>query len=111
METKSILDKQISPLVQLGVILSLCIVLMAISGLIPRSPYSTTGPIMPWVVLCGMILFFALVNSILSFAAIDGQKYWLQSIISFALLLIFGGLLAWAFSGVSINDAGSVRWL
>ena len=66
---------------------------------------------MPWVVLCGMILFFALVNSVLSFGAADGNKYWLQSIISFAVLLVFGGLMAWAISGVPIGEAGSVKWL
>jgi len=111
MENKSVLDRQISPFLQFGAVLVLAIVLMGISGLMPSPPYSSTEHIMPWVVLCGMILFFALVNSVLSFAAVDGNKYWGQSIISFAGLLVIGGCIAWGISGVSINDAGSVRWL
>ncbi len=111
MENKSILDKQISPFVQVLAVLGLSVVLMGISSLLPSAPYSSTQHIMPWVVLCGMILFFALVNSVLSFAARDGNKYWGQSILSFAGLLVMGGCIAWAISGVSINDAGSVRWL
>ncbi|MBL0099769.1 MAG: hypothetical protein IPP49_06695 [Saprospiraceae bacterium] len=54
---------------------------------------------------------FALCNSILSFSATNNNKYWLHSIISFAILLVVGGLIAWASSGVSIYEAGSVRWL
>ncbi len=111
MEQKSILDRQISPFYQVAAVLALSVVMMVLSGLMPAAPYSSTAPIMPWVVLCGMILFFALVNSVLSFAAVDGNKYWFQSIISFAGLLVVGGFIAWGISGVSIGNAGSVRWL
>jgi heme/copper-type cytochrome/quinol oxidase subunit 2 len=31
--------------------------------------------------------------------------------ISFAILLVFGGCMAWLISGVSIDDAASVKWL
>lgn len=111
MEQKSVLDRQISPFIQLGVVLAGTLIMMGLSLFMPATPYSSTADIMPWVVLCGMILFFALGNSILSFSASDGNTYWLHSIISFATLLIVGGLLAWWTSGVSIYDAGSVRWL
>lgn len=111
MENKSILDKNISPFMQLGGVFILAVVLMGFSVLMPSAPYSSTAHIMPWVVLCGMILFFALANSVLSFAANDANTYWLHSIISFATLLVVGGLVAWGISGVSIGNAGSVRWL
>lgn len=107
----SILSKQVSPFMQLAFTLLLSLVLMGFSLLKPEIPYASTNTIMPWVVLCGMILFFALVNSMLSFAAVDGNTYWFHSIISFAVMLVFGGLIAWLISGVSIYDAGSVRWL
>ena len=32
-------------------------------------------------------------------------------VFAFAILLVIGGLLAWAFSGVSIYEAGTVSWL
>ena len=80
MEHKSILDRQISPFKQMGAIILLSVILMGISELMPSAPYSSTQDIMPWVVLCGMILFYALVNSVLSFGATDGNIYWMQSI-------------------------------
>ncbi|MBK8627492.1 MAG: hypothetical protein IPN86_18575 [Saprospiraceae bacterium] len=111
MQNKSILDRKISPFLQLGAISLLAVIMMGLSVFLPSVPYSSTNHIMPWVILCGMILFFSLVNSILSFSAEDGNMYWLHSIISFAILLVIGGLLAWAFSGVSIYEAGTVSWL
>ena len=111
MDNKSILDRKISPFIQVSIVLVFSVILMGISELMPVAKYSSTASIMPWVVLCGMILFFALMNSVLSFGAEDGNTYWLHSIISFASLLVIGGLLAWGISGVSINNAGSVRWL
>lgn len=111
MAQNSLFDKQIPPHYQLVVILGLAVVLMLASSLVPPAPYASTNGIMPWVVLCGMILFFALINSILSFAAPNGGTYWMHSIFSFAALLVVGGFLAWAISGVPISQAGSVRWI
>ena len=111
MENKSILDKQISPFYQVTFVLIATFIFMLISGLAPKIPYSKTSHLGPWIVLCGMILFFALVNSVLSFGAKNGNIYWLHSIMSFASLLIIGGLMAWLVSGVTISDAGSVKWI
>ena len=111
MSSDSILDKEISPFKQVGAVLVAALIFMVLSDLIPSAPYSKSAHIKPWVILCGMILFFALVNSVLSFGAKDSNKYWLFSIISFSVLLVAGGLMAWGISGVSINDAGSVRWI
>jgi len=111
MAQSSILDRQISPYQQLMAVFGRTFILMLSSRLMPAVPYSSTAGIMPWVVLCGMILFFSLMNSILSFASTDGAKYWRDSIISFAVLLIAGGFLAWGLSGVPIGAAGSVRWI
>lgn len=111
MSDKSIVEYRISPFLQVAGVLVLMLVITGITSLIPAPRYSSTAHIMPWVVLCGMILFFALANSILGFSATEPNKYWFQSILSFAFLLVVGGLIAWAISGVSIFKAGSVRWL
>lgn len=107
----SLLDKKISPFIQLLFVLAMTLILIGFTSLSPKVPYSSTSGIMPWVVICGMILFYALVNSVLSFGAENGSTYWLHSIISFSILLVVGGLLAWSVSGVSIQNAGSVKWL
>lgn len=109
--SESFLEKKISPMMQVSVVFGFSIIMMGLSNLMPAAPYSSTAHIMPWVVLCGMILFFALINSILSFSAENGNIYWMQSIFCFAALLVGGGLLAWAFSGVPIGEAGSVKWI
>jgi hypothetical protein len=111
MSQKSLLEREISPFKQVIGVLLVAIVFMGFSSLVPSSPYSSTNGIMPWVVICGMILFFAIINSILCLGASDGNTYWLHSIISFVILLVVGGMMAWVISGVSINDAGSVRWI
>jgi len=105
------MEREISPFKQLAAVLLVSLVFMGFSSLVPSSPYSSTNGIMPWVVICGMILFFAIINSILCLVAKDGNVYWLHSIISFVILLVVGGGMAYAISGVSINDAGSVRWI
>lgn len=50
-------------------------------------------------------------NSIYSLSAKDTGKYWSRSMIGFAGLAIFSGLLAWLFSQVSIGDARSYKWI
>jgi hypothetical protein len=111
MEQKSFLEREISPFKQVIGVLLVAAIFMGFSSLVPSSPYSSTNGIMPWVVICGMILFFAIINSLLCLVAKDSNTYWLHSIISFVILLVVGGLMAWAISGVSINNAGSVRWI
>ena len=84
-----------SPFKQVGIVLIFTLVFMLISGISPDVPYSKTTHIKPWIILCTMILFYALINSILSFSVKDHNKYWLHSMISFAILLVFGGCMAW----------------
>lgn len=111
MDTTKADEISFPPYRQVAVVLLIALVMMGVSKLIPISEYSTTGAIRPWVVLCGLILFFAVCNSVLSLYTEDLNKYWMQSIISFVALLVVGGLLAWGISGVSISNAGSVKWL
>jgi hypothetical protein len=111
MKADLIFSTKISPFYQAGIVLVLAIIFMSISSLIPPTPYSSISEIQPWIIMCGMILFYAVGNSVLSLVSDDFKMYWLHSIISFALLLVIGGLIAYLFSGVSINDAGSVRWI
>lgn len=65
----------------------------------------------PWTVSASMVLLFAVANSVLSLGAEDVNKYWNKSIYSFIILCVGGGLLAWLFSGLSITEAKSFRWI
>lgn len=104
-------EKFKSPFYQLGAVLGLTIIMIGVASLLPATPYAKTSEIMPWVVVCSMILFFSMLNSAMSFNADNGAKYWLHSMISFGTLLIIGSILAWIVTGISIYQAGSVSWI
>ncbi|MEO0779409.1 MAG: hypothetical protein AAF146_22810, partial [Bacteroidota bacterium] len=56
-------------------------------------------------------LFFALINSLSSLSAEDLNKYWGRSMLAFAALAVASGLTAYGLSSLSINEAGSYRWI
>ncbi len=57
------------------------------------------------------MLLFALFNSVFSVATDNMFKYWGRSLYSFMAVAAISGLLAWAFSGLTISEAGSYRWI
>ncbi len=71
----------------------------------------TSDPNSPWIVFTSFILFFAIANSLMSLKAASMNKYWSRSIVAFAGLLILSAVMATVFSGLSIDEAGSFRWL
>ena len=65
----------------------------------------------PWMTAAVFLLCFALFNSVFSLSAKDMAKYWGKSIYSFMGLALGSGMLAWLFSSLTINEAGSYRWI
>jgi hypothetical protein len=57
------------------------------------------------------MLFFALMNSLLSLKAPSFVKYWGVSIYSYIGLGLGTSLLAWGFSGIPLKEAESYRWI
>jgi len=108
---QSVLDLDISPFKQLVGIFILMIVMMGVTSLFPDTPYSKTSHLSPWIVVCAMLLLYSLANCIFSFGTTSSLTYYLYSIISFAIILVLGGIIAWQVSGVGIDDAGSMKWL
>lgn len=101
----SIYAKALSPVRQLLIVLAIELVLMIISW--------AAGDVMPaelpWTISLGLLLFFSLFNTIFSVAAQDRMRYWRDSIFSYVGLMVLGGLMAWAFSGLTISEAGAFR--
>ncbi len=64
-----------------------------------------------WINTIAFLLVYALFNSILSIVTEEQNKYWGSSIITFVAICVLGGLMAWLFSGLSIDEAGSFRWI
>jgi len=65
----------------------------------------------PWTVAAAYTLLFGVANSILSLAAKNQNKYWGSSIMCYMAVLVFGGFIAWLFSGQTIYEAKSFRWI
>lgn len=111
MSEKTIWEKEVSPFRQLFFVLGVALVFMTLSSLIPRPESISKVNNAPWVIISGLILFYAVSNSVLSFAAVKRDTYWLYSLISFAILMIAGSILARLFSGISMDEAGTFRWI
>jgi predicted benzoate:H+ symporter BenE len=57
------------------------------------------------------LLIFGVFNALVFLSVQQAGKYWSQSIFSYAGFALLGGLCAMFFSGVSLSEAGSFRWI
>ncbi len=98
-----------NPILQLGLILLLMLVFMTIAQLtnIETSQYNTGA----WEVMAAFVLFYTLVNCVFSLQSKDIMTYFRNSVFCFIGLLVLGSGLAYLFSGVSLNEAGSMKWI
>lgn len=65
----------------------------------------------PWMSAAAYLLMFSVANSINSLSVKGVLQFWSRSVYSFMGLALASGLFAWAFSSLSINEAGSFRWI
>lgn len=67
----------------------------------------------PWTISSTFILFFIIVNVLSSFLSSRSalEKYWTRSMLSFVGLAILSFFLARVFSKITMNEAGSYRWI
>ena len=100
-----------NPILQAGLILIVGVVITGFEKLGNVIGLMTSDPNSPWIVFTSFILFFSIANSLMSLKAASMNKYWSRSIMAFMGLLVVSGLLATVFSGLSIDEAGSFRWL
>ena len=108
-QNTSIFEKDISPYKQGLIILisTLFFHLMILTVASTDSFLSRTY----WTVSIAMVLVYALFNSIISLSTKDQNSYYLKSIITYVLLCISGGILAYLFSKKNIDEAGPYRWM
>lgn len=65
----------------------------------------------PWTTSGTFLLFFIIINVLLSLTNHKRNNYWTHSMLSFAGLTVVAFLLASLFSKLSMNEAGSYRWI
>jgi MFS family permease len=107
----SIFERNIDPIYQALFTLGAVLVVDIVGSGVSAATEDVVANRFPWLCAASFLLFFALFNSILSAAAPNMLKYWQRSIYSFMGLAIGSGLLAWAFSSLTISEAGSYRWI
>lgn len=107
----SIFAQRIDPVLQAGVMLGLVLLVDIFSAIISGTNTVGVSNRFPWLCAASFMLFFALFNAVLSAAAPNTAKYWGRSLYSFMGLALGAGLLAWAFSGLKISEAGSYQWI
>ncbi|MBI5915096.1 MAG: hypothetical protein HY842_06940 [Bacteroidetes bacterium] len=98
------------PVVQAVVILSAVLLVNTLAA-IARSAGMEVEQRFPWTVAASFLLFFATGNSLMSLLAKNADKYWGRSILSFMGLAASAGLLAYLFSSLTMNEAGSYKWI
>jgi len=102
---------RIPPYVQVVLIITVMVIFIGGGVFMESMGWSRKDPIFPWTVSASMLLLYALFNCALSLNAEDSNKYWLHSLICYVVLVISGGLIAYLFTGISIYEAKSVKWL
>lgn len=111
MSETSIFEKKIDPIYQAGGVLVAVFISQAIGSAISAGTDDLVTNRWAWLCAASFLLFYALFNAIMSATSNNILKYWGRSLYSFIGLALGSGLLAWAFSGVPIGDAGSYKWI
>ncbi|MDX1941696.1 MAG: hypothetical protein SFU99_14145 [Saprospiraceae bacterium] len=107
----SIFDKAVDPIYQALLCLGTALLVTMGGKLVGFTGLMTISNRFPWMTSAAFMLFFAMFNSIYSLSAKNTAQYWGRSIYSFMGLALLSGLMAYLFSSLSINEAGSYRWI
>ena len=111
MADKSIFSKKIDPFRQAAGVFAGTMVFTLLFEIFDWTGIAASQDYLPWTMSAAGVLFFALLNSILSLAYENQNKYWLKSFGAYASLMIVGGLVSYLLSGLTIGEAMSFRWL
>ncbi|MEN9416224.1 MAG: hypothetical protein RLZ62_2528 [Bacteroidota bacterium] len=100
-----------SPIWQAVTIAAASTIILSGNWLVNLMSPGLSGRLFPWMIATALMLFFAVMNSLLSIRSDSFVKYWQASMYSYMGLAGASALLAYLFSGVSIGAAGSYKWL
>lgn len=100
-----------SPLTQALVVLAVAVAIMTVGWLLNWLSPGTLDQLFAWSIGSAFMLFFAILNSLLSLRADSFVKYWQASMYSYMALAFGTAMTAWVYSGIPIGEAGSYRWI
>ena len=101
---------EITPVKQVAIILAM-MVIFNLLWVIASSAGVELEQRFPWLIATALMLFFGLFNSVFSLVSADRLLYWRNSIIAYIVICATGGLLAWLFSGLTMDEAGAFKWM
>lgn len=99
------------PQIQALAVMAGALLIMTIGWGLTATGLFVLEPLFAWSIGAAMMLFFALLNSLMSIRAASFTKYWSASVYSYLGLAFATGLAAWGFSGIPLGEAGSYRWI
>jgi hypothetical protein len=105
------MDRVLNPVFQASVVLCISITAMIVFYALNSSGTMVVDKPVFWVIGGATTLFFALFNSVISLAATDMNAYWFRSTASYTVLMVASGCLAFLFSGVAMEEAGSFKFI
>lgn len=109
--TTSLFDRAYNPMVQAGIVLGAGLITMLGAKMLNLTGWIEVGDRFPWLTAASFMLFFALFNSVFSLSSPNLNQYWGRSMFSFGALALASGLMAYLFSSIPIQEAGSYRWI
>ncbi|MEM6965174.1 MAG: hypothetical protein AAF573_10425 [Bacteroidota bacterium] len=105
------LEKVSDPVNQAGIVLVCTIFIMIITKMATWMGIAEFRDYIPWVIAASFLLFYAVFNALFSLSTDDMNKYWIRSMVSYSVLAIALGLLAYLASSVGFSEAGTIRWI
>lgn len=108
---KSIFQYNIRPIYQAGVVLGIIAIICAVAKICIMAGWFAPKAYFPFTVMFSFLLFYALGNCLLSFDQDDQNKYWTESILSYVALAAGGYGISYLFSGLTISEAASFKWI
>lgn len=100
-----------NPFYQSGFVVCLVVFSMFVLKLLNVSHTAEINPSVYWVIGGAGLLFFGIFNSVISLQDGDMNVYWYKSFAAYAALLGITWLASQFLSGMSIDEAGTFKWI
>jgi hypothetical protein len=110
-ENESFFEKEISPYLQLSVVLGFVVIFQFIVYIFNNRNSTLFVPSTHYTVSLAFSLFYIIFNAILSLSTQNQNAYWGKSITGYFLICALGLGIAYLFSGMTIDEAGPYRWI
>lgn len=110
-DSSSIFEKTFDPVYQALIALCGVIVISVLAKLLGLTGIVDIPQRFPWMSAASFMLLFAVFNSVFSLSSKELMKYWARSFYAFMGLAACAGLFAYLMSSLTIDQAGSYRWI